>query len=77
MENYRALWHISRKLWATTNFRQRCAIDNLESDKHFKFNQNQTSVKWSKLGEKNCGISCEISEGEPALEPDITDFKER
>ena len=65
-ENYRALRHQSRKWGATTNFGQKCTIDNSESDKHSKLNQNWTTVKFSKLGEQNC---------EPALEPNIVDFK--
>ena len=31
---------------------------------HRKIHKNQKTVKYSKLGEKNCGRRCEMSEGE-------------
>ena len=37
---------------ATTNFGQKCTIDNWESDKQRKFEQNRTMLKGYKLREK-------------------------
>ena len=75
LERNRDLWHPSRKSGATTNFEQKYTMKNRGRNTHRKFHQNGTTLKCSKLREKKCGRRCEMPEGVPALEPNITDFK--
>ena len=58
-ERYRALWHLSYIWGETNNFGQKSPIENRERNKHRKCHQNRTPVKYSKLGEKNCGRRCQ------------------
>ena len=62
---YRALWHLSQKWSAMTSYGRKCTIENRERNTYRKYlQQNQKTVKWSKLEEKKCERRCEMSEGE-------------
>ena len=63
-EKYVALWRLSQKGVAMTNLEQKFTIEKRERNTHRKCNQNQKTVKHSKLGAKNCGRRFEMSKGE-------------